>query len=137
MNSLATSQALKAYAQIDIETSVTTATPLQLIVILYDGALSAISAAKGQMQQKKYAEKGRLISKAVGIIEGLRAVLDHERGGEISRNLNDLYEYMKRVLTMANLKNEPEKLDEITRLLNELREAWAILAVREKEGTLK
>ena len=137
MNSLATSQALKAYAQIDIETSVNTATPLQLIIILYDGALSAISAAKGQMQQMKYAEKGRLISKAVGIIEGLRAVLDHERGGEISRNLNDLYEYMNRILTMANLKNEPDKLDEISGLLNELREAWAILAIREKDGSLK
>ena len=100
---------------------------MQLILLLYDGAISALATAKGHMQEMQFAEKGRLISKATGIIEGLRAVLDFQRGGDIAKSLNDLYEYMKHRLSVANLKNDPEGVAEVMRLLNELRGAWVIL----------
>jgi flagellar protein FliS len=107
---------------------------VQIIVLLYDGAINSLAAAKGKMQEMKLAEKGQLVSKAIGIIEGLRSVLDHEKGGEISRNLNDLYDYMKRRLAAANLKNEPAGLDEVMGLLGSLREAWVELEARERQG---
>lgn len=132
----ATHRALNAYSNIDLETAVNSASPLQLILLLYDGAIGALATAKGQMQDMKFAEKGRLISKSISIIEGLRAVLDFEKGGEISKNLNDLYEYMKHRLTIANLKNDPEGPAEVIRLLNDLRSAWAKLDERERASAV-
>lgn len=132
----ATNRALSAYSNIDLETAVNSASPLQLILLLYDGAIGALATAKGQMQDMKFAEKGRLISKAIGIIEGLRVVLDIDKGGEISKNLNDLYEYMKHRLTIANLKNDPEGPAEVIRLLNDLRTAWAKLDERERANAV-
>ncbi|OFZ71013.1 MAG: flagellar export chaperone FliS [Betaproteobacteria bacterium RBG_16_58_11] len=132
----ATNRALSAYSNIDLETAVNSASPLQLILLLYDGAIGALATAKGQMQDMKFAEKGRLISKAIGIIEGLRVVLDFDKGGEIAKNLNDLYEYMKHRLTIANLKNDPEGPAEVIRLLNDLRTAWAKLDERERANAV-
>ncbi len=134
MNS--TLKALNAYSQVDLESAVNSASPVQLVVLLYDGAIGALAAAKGQMQQMRFAEKGRLISKAIEIIEGLRVVLDHDKGGAIARNLNDLYEYMKHRLTVANLKNDPEGPAEVIRLLTELRSAWTVLGERERGATV-
>jgi flagellar protein FliS len=130
-------RALNAYGQVNTETAIASASPVQIIVLLYDGAINALAAAKGRMQEMRLAEKGQLISKAIGIVEGLRSVLDHEKGGEISRNLNDLYDYMKRRLAAANLKNEPDGVDEVMRLLSNLREAWVELEARERHGAAR
>lgn len=122
-------QALNAYAQVNIEAAINTASPVQLIVMLYDGAINALASAKGFMSQSKFEEKGRLISKAIGIVEGLRTVLDQEKGGEVAKNLNDLYEYMKKQLLLGNLKNQTEQLDEVMKLLADLRSAWLAIAM--------
>ena len=131
-----TNRALSAYSNVDLVSAVNSASPLQLILLLYDGAIGSLATAKGHMQDMKFAEKGRLISKAIGIIEGLRSVLDQERGGEISKNLNNLYEYMKHRLTIANLKNDPEGPAEVIRLLNDLRSAWAQLDERDRANAV-
>lgn len=123
----AVNRALNAYSQVNLESAVNSANPVQLIILLYDGAIGALAKAKGHMQEMKFAEKGRCISHAISIIEGLREVLDFKRGGEIAKNLNDLYEYMKNRLSIANLKNDPEGLAEAIHLLNDLRSAWAAL----------
>ncbi len=131
-----TNRALSAYSNVDLVSAVNSASPMQLILLLYDGAIGSLATAKGQMQDMKFAEKGRLISKAIGIIEGLRSVLDFDKGGDISNNLNDLYEYMKHRLTIANLKNDPEGPAEVIRLLNDLRTAWAKLDERERANAV-
>lgn len=127
-------RALNAYAQIDTQTAIASASPVQIIVLLYDGAINALASGKGKMQEMKLAEKGQLISKAISIVEGLRSVLDFEKGGDIARNLNDLYDYMKRRLAAANLKNDQAGLDEVIGLLSNLREAWVELEARERQG---
>jgi flagellar protein FliS len=129
-----TNKALSAYAQIDTQTAIASASPLQIIVLLYDGAINSLASAKGKMQEMKMAEKGQLVSKAISIIEGLRSVLDFEKGGDIARNLSDLYDYMKRRLAAANLKNDPAGLDEVIRLLSNLRESWVELDARERQS---
>ena len=128
----ALNRALNAYAQVDVQ--VASASPVQIIILLYDGAISSLAAAKGKMQEMKLAEKGQLVSKAIGIVEGLRSVLDHEKGGEIANNLENLYDYMKRRLVAANLKNEPAGLDEVAHLLGNLRDAWVELDARERQS---
>lgn len=122
---------IKAYNDVGVSTAVSTANPVQLIVLLYDGAMTAVATAKGEIERQNIQEKSRLIIKALTIIEGLRTAIDHKNGGEIAANLNDLYLYMSMQLTNANLKNDLEKLDEVHRLLGELRASWETLAANQ------
>jgi flagellar protein FliS len=119
---------IKAYNDVGVTTAVSTANPVQLIVLLYDGAMTAVAMAKGEIERQNIQEKSKLIIKALAIIEGLRTAIDHKNGGEIATNLNDLYLYMSLQLTNANLKNDQEKLDEVLHLLGELRASWEVLA---------
>lgn len=117
--------ALKTYARMDVETGVAGATPEMLIVMLYDGAMRAIAAARVRMEDGDHQAKGQAISKAIGIIEeGLRGSLDTAAGGELGANLSDLYEYMSHRLMLANLRNDSSMLDEVSDLLRALKTAW-------------
>ena len=118
-----------AYAKVGIETGVVAASPHKLIVMLFDGALAAVATAMQQMKNRNIEGKGLAISKAISIIDsGLRASLDHKAGGEVAVNLDALYEYMSNRLMLANLNNQPELLEEVQRLLQELRSAWEAIA---------
>lgn len=103
----------------------------ELILRLMEGAQDRIATARGHMQRGQTAAKGEAISKAVGLIDGLRTSLDLERGGEIAANLNALYDYMTRRLTEANLRDRPELLAEVAGLLGEIQSAWAQIAADE------
>ncbi len=113
----------------------TTADPHQLIAMLFDGALQTLASAKGAMQRKQIAEKGLLIGKVISIVDGLRAYLNFEQGGEIAQNLSDLYLYIENALFEANFKNDENKLDEIGLLLGTLRSGWAGIREQVKEKT--
>lgn len=115
----------QAYAKVSVETGVVAASPHKLIVMLFDGALVAIATALVQMKSGNVAAKGQSISKAITIIDsGLRASLDKKVGGSIALSLDSLYEYMSNRLLIANLKNQPEILEEVQRLLQDLKSAW-------------
>lgn len=125
--------ALNTYSATEVETGVASASPQRLVIMLYDGALKAIFAAKTAMVQGNTGAKGEATSKAIAIIdEGLRASLDMTAGGEIAVNLAALYEYMASRLLYANLKNDQGSLDECVRLLSDLRGAWEELERRSK-----
>jgi flagellar protein FliS len=116
---------VNAYAKVGIETGVTSASPHKLIVMLFDGALVSVSIAINHMKSGNIPEKGKAISKAIMIIDsGLRASLDKKVGGEIAEGLDALYEYMGSRLLQANLKNQVDILEEVHRLLTDLRNAW-------------
>lgn len=115
----------QAYAQIGVESAVMSASPHQLIVLLFDGALSALVRARLFMQQGELAAKGEALSKAINIIDnGLKAGLDNEQGGEIAENLSSLYDYMIRRLMLANLRNDVELIEEVEGLLTNIADAW-------------
>ena len=114
-----------AYGKIGLETGVSAASPHKLIVMLYDGALAALSRAMHELKAGNIAGKGRSISHAMSIIDsGLRASLDKNSGGEIAQSLDSLYEYMSERLLYANLHNKPEILEEIHGLLKDLKSTW-------------
>ncbi|MES2130095.1 MAG: flagellar export chaperone FliS [Pseudomonadota bacterium] len=116
---------VNAYAKVGIETGVTSASPHKLIVMLFDGALVAVNSAIMHMKAGNIPDKGAAISKAILIIDsGLRASLDKKAGGEIAEGLDALYEYMGARLLQANLKNQVDILEEVQRLLSDLRGAW-------------
>ncbi len=125
-----------AYARVGVETGVMAASPHKLIVMLYDGALTAVRNGLTHMKAGNIPEKGAAISKAIQIIEnGLRASLDREVGGQIAEGLDSLYEYMGRRLLTANLNNQPEVLEEVLRLLTELRDAWNAIGAAPLQAT--
>lgn len=116
---------VNAYANVGLETGIASASPHKLIVMLYDGVLTALVKAKGNIAVNNIAAKGAAISHAITIIDnGLRVSLDLKAGGEIAENLDALYDYMSRRLFEANLKNDVTILDEVHRLLSDLRSAW-------------
>lgn len=115
----------QAYAQIGVESAVMSASPHQLIVLLFDGALSALVRARLFMQQGELAAKGEALSKAINIIDnGLKAGLDNEQGGEIAENLSSLYDYMIRQLMLANVRNNVALIEEVEGLLTNIADAW-------------
>ncbi|MGM0535156.1 MAG: flagellar export chaperone FliS [Pseudomonadota bacterium] len=114
-----------AYAKVGVESGVMSASPHQLIVMLFDGALAAIRTARIHLEEGNSAEKGKAISKALDIVNnGLAAALDAERGGEIAERLGSLYDYVTRLLLSANLRNDAESLDQAETLLNDIASAW-------------
>lgn len=114
-----------AYAKVGVESGVMSASPHQLIVMLFDGALAAIRTARIHLEDGNSAEKGKAISKALDIVNnGLSAALDAERGGDIAERLGSLYDYVSRLLLSANLHNDTESLNQAETLLNDIASAW-------------
>lgn len=119
------SNPVSAYRSVNVDSSVASADPHQLIMLLFDGALAAIALARGEMDRRNIAAKGKSISKAIDIIEnGLKASLNMEAGGDLSEKLDGLYDYMILRLLQANLKNDVSALDEVAGLLGEIQGAW-------------
>lgn len=122
------SSKLAAYRSASAHAGVAAADPHGLIVMLMDGALERIAAARGLMSNGTgAAERAQLLHRAVAIIDELRNSLNFKAGGELSHNLDALYEYMCSRLMQASASNKPEWLDEVSRLLNEVRLAWLAL----------
>ncbi|PSJ22551.1 flagellar export chaperone FliS [Halomonas sp. ND22Bw] len=122
---MAAMKGANAYARVGVESGVNSASPHKLIVMLFDGALAAIRAARIHIEAGNTAEKGKSINKALDIVSGgLAPALDAERGGEIAANLASLYDYIARQLLAANLRNDMARLDEAERLLGDIASAW-------------
>lgn len=114
-----------AYAKVGLETGVVAASPHQLILMLLEGAMTAIVNAGVHMQAREIEKKGNAISKAIMIIEnGMRASLDKSAGGEIAASLDSLYDYMGRRLMLANVHNDQVMLKEVHGLLAGIKSAW-------------
>lgn len=122
-------QAIHHYKSIELRTRVESATPHQLIDLLLQGARSHIATAQGNIQRKQMSEKGEHIGKAISIIEGLRSSLNHEKGGEIAKNLDKLYEYIQQILLKANIDNDATLLAQSNLLLADIHQAWQEMEV--------
>ncbi len=118
---------IAAYRSIATHGSAVEADPHQLISLLMDGALERLIAAKGGIERGEIVEKAALLQRVGAIIEELRSSLDHSAGGELSGNLERLYDYMMRRVLAANLHNDVKAVEEVVRLLREIRNAWAAI----------
>lgn len=110
------------------QTSVMTASPAQLVVMLYDGAVKFLrqAVAAGEAGQPLAAAKP--IGRAQAIIEELLATLDIEQGGQIAAQLQGLYVFSLSELASARLEQQPQRVEPVIELLLELRGSWATLA---------
>jgi flagellar secretion chaperone FliS len=116
---------LASYGEVSVQAGTAYADSVQLIQMLFDGLIDSLSAAEGQIERKEIQAKGESLSRATRIVLGLQGSLDLEKGGEIAANLADLYDYCTRRLMHANLKNDVEAVQEVKKLMGEIREAWA------------
>ncbi len=125
--------AMKQYKQVNTQASVENADQYTLTLILFNGAIERLNAAKMHIQQNNIGLRGENISKAISIIDGLCASLDMEKGGEIAKNLESIYDYMQRQLLDSTISNKPENIDEVIALMNEIRSGWAAIPVDERK----
>jgi flagellar secretion chaperone FliS len=103
------------------------ANQVELVQMLFSALLESMSEAEGHMQRGSVELKFKSIARADKIVQGLRITLDHERGGELARNLDALYEYVSRRLLHANLRNDVESLQEARGLMADISSAWEML----------
>lgn len=107
-----------------LENEVLTADPLQLVTLLYRGAIEAVSDARECLLRGDIAGRSRSITKATAILVELTSRLDHAKGGAISVSLAELYDYMIRRLNEANFEQQEKPLTEVRALLDTLLSAW-------------
>lgn len=120
-----------------VTTQVGTADRLQLVIMLYDGAISFLGQAKERMAARDAAGKGLLIGRALDIIAELNASLNFQASRELASNLFHLYNFVIGHVTKANLNWDPKALDEAITILQQLRETWVEVAQRAKRGELE
>jgi len=114
-----------SYQKVGLESAVMSASPHQLIVMLFDGAHSALVRARLFLEQWDLVSKGQALSHAISIIDnGLKAGLDMDVEGELPQNMASLYDYMVRRLLQSNLHNDVEGIIEVEGLLNNIADAW-------------
>lgn len=120
--------AASAYNNVRVESGVAGARPIDLVVMVYEGAIEALARAAAQLRAGDINAKNVTMTRAIRIIdEGLRAPLDM-RSGEIASNLSGLYDYMTRRLLQASARNDAAMIDEVRVLLADLKGAWDELA---------
>ncbi len=93
---------ITSYARQYEQTQVTTSSGVQLIVLLYDGAIQSMEIARQEIQVKNIQGKARHLGRAIAIVGELNSVLDLEQGGEIARSLRRLYDYVMMELLASN-----------------------------------
>jgi len=104
------------------QNSVTTASPGELTLMLYNGCLKFLNKAKLAIQDKNIQEKNTNLIKAQAIISELMATLNMDI--EVSKNMLALYEYMNRRLVEANIQNDVSIIEEVEGLVTEFRDTW-------------
>jgi flagellar protein FliS len=106
------------------EVEVLSSSPIELIRLLYKGALDAVEKSRLHLANGRIRERSGAITKAALILDELTAALDIDRGGKLAVDLRELYDYMRRRLTQANIDQTDPPLAEVVALLTTLYEAW-------------
>lgn len=118
---IAANRAAQAYRRVESESR----SPLELVVMLYDGALRFVNDARDAHARKDLRGRGNAISRALAIISELQNTLDIEKGGEVAEQLDDLYNYINSRLLDVTIKQDISACDEVHKLLSTLRDGWA------------
>lgn len=122
--SFAAHRGLASYRQVEVQSR----TPLELVTMLYDGALRFLGTARDAIERRDITTRRDALNKALAIIAELQSTLNMEQGGEVAAELDKLYEYANTRLLEAALRNDVAPVDEVRRILEILREGWATIA---------
>lgn len=117
-----------AYLSTRATSSVHDASPHKLIALLFDACQENLAIAKGAIARKEVKKKADAIKKAIDIVVRLQASLDFEKGGTVATRLDDLYTFCTNRLAMANVMNDSSMIDEVYRVIAELKQGWSEIA---------
>ena len=117
-------QGIKAYQG----SAVTTQSKGRLVVLLYDGAIKFMTLAIKELEANNHETKGRYINRALDIIHELNAILDMNAGGDMAANLRNLYCFMIKHLSEANIKRDPQMIRDVIKLMEELNQSWKAIS---------
>ncbi|WEN14616.1 flagellar export chaperone FliS [Rhodanobacter sp. AS-Z3] len=117
-----------AYQQVRSHGGVESASPHGLITLLMDGALERLVKARAHIMRGEIAAKGETISRCIDIIGGLRDSLDRKVEPALVDRLDSLYEYMSRRLLQANMHDDANIIDEVSALMQQVRDTWVQVA---------
>ncbi len=118
-----------AYQSVATHSGVAMDDPHRLTLMLLDGALARLAAARGCIEHNVPGEKAKLLHRSIEIIQELRGSLDLSAGGQIAANLDELYDYIERRLLKANLESNPQIIAEVSSLVQTIRDGWAEIHV--------
>ena len=115
---------LHLYRQQQVQHEVDQASPVKLILLLYDREVFLLRQALVKLKDGDVAKKGEAILKATDILSEFKAILNLEEGGDLAAQLDNLYTFMVQQLTVANHENNPEPITAVLKIVEELREGW-------------
>lgn len=113
-----------SYRSVDLEAKAASASPYELVLVLFDGLLDELARTRGHIEAGRYEQKGQSVEKCMAILNGLNSALDTDEGGETVASLARLYEYCIFRLSEVSVSLSLEGLDEVVQLLGVLREGW-------------
>lgn len=114
-------KALSTYKQMSIET----ATPAELVLMLYNHALRCMKEAMGSLAAKDIQGSNKQLQRAQDIVDELRVSLNFTAGGKIAESLDAMYEYINSRLCEANIKKDPAVVEDAVKVMSEVRDGWA------------
>ncbi|ERM61550.1 flagellar export chaperone FliS [Vibrio cyclitrophicus] len=115
---------LQAYKKVSVDSQLTAASPHKIVQMLMAGAIERLIQSKAAMQAGNIPVKGERLGKALDIIISLRSCLSMDDGGDIAKNLDQLYEFMITQISAANHKNDPQPIDDVIDIIREIKSAW-------------
>jgi flagellar secretion chaperone FliS len=118
-----------------LQTQVQSRSPLELVVMLYDGAIQSADAARDALAAGNIPARRAALSRMTAIIAQLQNTLDMERGADIAENLDRIYSWAINRILDATVARDPKPIDEVRRVLENLREAWQTIASNQLAGT--
>lgn len=119
---------MQTYYQIETRSEIEGASPHRLIQLMMERVMTKVALAEKYMESESVAEKGLHIGDAISLIDGLQVSLNHKPDTRLAGNFDALYDYMKRRLLEANVKNDSAILKEVAGLMKELKSAWDAIA---------
>jgi len=119
------------------KTKVITAGKMDLIVMCYEKAVQSLQQIKVLIEEKEYEKKAKKLQKVLDIIEELQGSLNHEKGGQIAKNLNSIYTFLTKHLLQGDIRKDITVYDDAISILIELKEAWETIASASKNQNMQ
>jgi flagellar secretion chaperone FliS len=124
---------INAYRQTEVQSR----SPLELVVMLYDGALRFMNDAKAGFAEGNIPRRAEAMSRTMAIIDQLQNTLDMNAGGDIASSLDQLYTYVRERLLQASLQQSAAPVDDAIAVITNLREGWAEITARESRAVAR
>ena len=115
---------IKSYRKVSLDSEIAVASPHRIIQMMFDGALLRLAQSRYAIEHQDLQGKGVAINKAIGIINGLNNSLNMDVKDSVANNLSDLYDFMLRRISEANMNNDVKAIDDVTGVLRTIKEGW-------------